>query len=274
MTLDVPSGLIDRVRAGVDRTPLLLLHGFLGHSEDWRPVIGALGGSRRCIALDLPGHGSMPESVPLVAHPFEHVVDRIVQRMLDLDLHRFDAMGYSMGGRLVLGLMCRHPERVRRAIAIGASAGIEGAESRAARRTLDLERAAWIEARGLESFLEEWYAQPLFRSLRQDASFPSIFERRRAGDGPSLAAALRALSTGCQPELQGYLARNPVPLLLIAGADDEKYVTSNRVLATVCPRVRTATVPGSGHSVHLEKPGAVAELATTFLDESEELKDG
>ena len=38
--------------------PVLFLHGFLGGAEDWAPLLAALGLERRCVALDLPGHGS------------------------------------------------------------------------------------------------------------------------------------------------------------------------------------------------------------------------
>ena len=38
--------------------PVLFLHGFLGAADDWLPLMRALGQGRRCLALDLPGHGS------------------------------------------------------------------------------------------------------------------------------------------------------------------------------------------------------------------------
>ena len=36
---------------------VLLLHGFLGTSDDWVPMMKALSPSARVIAVDLPGHG-------------------------------------------------------------------------------------------------------------------------------------------------------------------------------------------------------------------------
>ncbi|KAI7998111.1 hypothetical protein LOK49_LG10G00523 [Camellia lanceoleosa] len=35
---------------------LVFLHGFLGTGEDWIPIMKAISGSARCIAVDLPGH--------------------------------------------------------------------------------------------------------------------------------------------------------------------------------------------------------------------------
>jgi pimeloyl-ACP methyl ester carboxylesterase len=37
--------------------PVLLIHGFLGSREDWRPLAAALSTDRDCYAVDLPGHG-------------------------------------------------------------------------------------------------------------------------------------------------------------------------------------------------------------------------
>ena len=37
--------------------PVLFLHGFLGSAEDWGCIATALAGTRRCVAVDLPGHG-------------------------------------------------------------------------------------------------------------------------------------------------------------------------------------------------------------------------
>ena len=37
--------------------PIVFLHGFLGDSSDWKPLACALSKHRRCIIIDLPGHG-------------------------------------------------------------------------------------------------------------------------------------------------------------------------------------------------------------------------
>lgn len=267
-----PAGWIDTgpVAGREDETPLVLLHGFLGDAGDWSEVAGPLSTTRRCIAFDLPGHGRHPPAVPSADDAFSAVVRWLASRLQERGVERFDALGYSMGGRLALGLLCQFPDRVRRAVTIGASPGLREEEVRADRRELDERRARRLEYEGLYAFLADWYRQPLFREFARSAAFPSAMERRRRGDAEALAAVLRGLSPGAQSYLGEALARSRVPLLLIAGADDEKYVTLNAELAALSPCARTVVVPAAGHCVHLERPGELARIVTEFLDEGEE----
>ncbi|KAF5939889.1 hypothetical protein HYC85_021056 [Camellia sinensis] len=41
----------------INNNVLVFLHRFLGTGEDWIPIMKAISGSARCIAVDLPGHG-------------------------------------------------------------------------------------------------------------------------------------------------------------------------------------------------------------------------
>ncbi len=273
MTRHLPPGWID---SGPDRrgTPVLLLHGFLGCADDWLPLIATLASTHRCIAFDLPGHGPAPEPVPGGADGFQRTVDGLASRMSELGFDRFHVLGYSMGGRLALGLVCRHPGQVKSAVVVGGSPGLEEESARAERLARDQETASKLVTEGLAAFLRDWYAQPLFLDLARHEDFMNILKRRLRGVGRDLAAALRALSPGVQPPLHRCLAQTKVPLLLVAGGEDSKYVASNRALAEVCPMARAAELSGSGHSVHLERPDALARIVQEFFVEREGNNDG
>ncbi|NIR44400.1 MAG: 2-succinyl-6-hydroxy-2,4-cyclohexadiene-1-carboxylate synthase [Gemmatimonadetes bacterium] len=258
----------------MNETPLVLVHGFLGDADDWSEIVPPLSRDRPCIAVDLPGHGTGPEPPPPSAGAFDAVVRELASRLERQGLSRFDLLGYSMGGRLAFGLVCRFSSRVRRGVAIGASPGLPDEAARAARRGLDESRARQLEEVGLERFLDEWYSQPLFRSLTRSSAFASLLERRRRGNAAALAAMLRALSPARQPYLGDALARTKVPLLLIAGSRDTKYVEGNAALAGSSPRIRAVAVPDAGHSVHIERPAELARIVASFLDETEEGNDG
>ena len=269
-----PSGWIesgpDGDESGAGTTPLVLLHGFLGDAEDWSPLLPLLAPARRCIAFDLPGHGARPVPLPAGEDSFNAVLRWLAIRLEELGVRRFDLLGYSMGARLAFGLVCECPSRVRRAVAIGASPGLRDEAARAERRALDEERARRLEAEGLETFLRDWYRQPLFHDFVRSPAFGPALRRRRRGHAEQLAAALRALGPGVQPYLADGLARTEVPLLLIAGDRDEKYVAANAALAESVPAARALVVPDAGHSVHLERPRALARVVADFLDEGEE----
>lgn len=92
------------VRQGAGR-PLLLVHGLGGSWRSWDPVRDALVVQRDVIALDLPGHGDTPP-LPGVTS-IATLADAIESFLARHDLTGVDAVGNSMGGRLVLELARR-----------------------------------------------------------------------------------------------------------------------------------------------------------------------
>ena len=256
------------------RAPLILVHGFLGSCEDWKPVLDCLPNDQEGHAPILPGHAGIPLDLFPGPHTFDAAVGWLAStveayRSGDLNPHQgggpCDVLGYSMGGRLALGLMIERPDLVRRVVAVGASAGIEDLDERAARAALDEQRAREIEEGPFEAWLERWYAQPLFDGLRDTQGFEALLARRRQGQPRALAEALRMMTVGRQPPLGHRLAETEVPLLLMAGSEDAKYTASNSALAARSPSIQAVTVPGAGHAPHLEQPDEFSRLLRLFL---------
>jgi len=247
-------------------TALVLLHGFLGGPEDLSAIAGAFAARRPVFVPALPGHGEPPEPVPRDPHAFGATLARLAEEVRARFAEPVDLVGYSMGGRLVLGLVAERPDLVRRAVAIGASAGIDERAAREDRARRDDEWADMLEAEGLDAFLRRWYAQDLFAPLRACAAFAGVMARRRRGDPHALARALRALSPGRQPPLKQRLAATRTPLLLVAGAWDRTYVEANRALACLGPALQAREIPGAGHCPHLETPDALLEVLQAFLE--------
>lgn len=98
---------------------LVFLHGFLGSSEDWIPIMKSISGSARCISIDLPGHGeSMFQksdsgeaaqdptlSIEIVAHVLSAL-------LLQISSERITLVGYSMGARIALYMALKFPDMV------------------------------------------------------------------------------------------------------------------------------------------------------------------
>ncbi|GAC1307587.1 MAG: alpha/beta fold hydrolase [Vulcanimicrobiaceae bacterium] len=91
------------VRRGAGK-PLLLVHGLGGFHGSWDTIGPALAARRETIAVDLPGHGATP---PLPAPSFAALADALVDFLRERDLIGVDAVGSSMGARLVLELARR-----------------------------------------------------------------------------------------------------------------------------------------------------------------------
>jgi pimeloyl-ACP methyl ester carboxylesterase len=99
--------------------PLLLLHGGLGSTDMFRPlVLPALAKERQVIAVDLQGHGR----TPLGERPIDLVdIGNDLSLVLkQLGYSAVDVMGYSFGGGAAFRLAVQHPEHVRRLVIISA----------------------------------------------------------------------------------------------------------------------------------------------------------
>jgi len=84
--------------------PLLLIHGIGGSIHSWDTIAESLGRSRELIIVDLPGFGMTP---PLPAVSFSALVDAVIAFLHEQGLSGIDAVGSSMGARLVLELARR-----------------------------------------------------------------------------------------------------------------------------------------------------------------------
>lgn len=92
------------VRRGTGR-PLLLVHGLGGSWRSWNAIFDPLAAERDVIALDLPGHG---QSAPLSdIHSIATLADAVTDFLAQHELLGIDAVGSSMGARLVLELARR-----------------------------------------------------------------------------------------------------------------------------------------------------------------------
>ena len=171
-------------------------------------------------------------------------------------------VGYSQGGRLCLQLALDRPDAVQRLALVSASPGIADPEARAARVDADEQLAQEIERDGIDAFLERWLAQPLFATLPRERS--GIEERRKANTVDWLTYQLRVLGQGAQPSNWDRLAELAMPVLLIAGELDTKYVDIAQRMATAIPDAHVEVVAGAGHACHLERPDVVAHLLASW----------
>jgi 2-succinyl-6-hydroxy-2,4-cyclohexadiene-1-carboxylate synthase len=222
----------------------------------------------RCIALDLPGHGTSI-GLPQETYTFEGSARSIIQLLDELQIDQTDQavlVGYSMGGRLALYLALHHPERFTGLLLESTSPGLEKEEDCAARRAADEEKAQRLETEDFGEFLQDWYRQPLFVSLACDeAVLQETIKARKNNDPSELAKSLRGMGTGSQPSLWRGLHELWVPALAVTGELDEKFVGISRRMAASSTRLKMVVVAGVGHNVRLEAPGAYFTIMQEFM---------
>ena len=174
-------------------------------------------------------------------------------------------IGYSMGARLCLHAALQHPKQVKALVLISGTAGIEDPEQRVQRRTSDEALADHIERIGTAAFITEWLSRPMFSNLR---SSPADILDRNRNTATSLATSLRLAGTGAQQSLWGSLHLLDMPVLLIAGNQDEAFCNNaKRMKELIGDNAKFAIVQNSGHSVHLEQLEDCAKIILNWLDQ-------
>ncbi|HEX3690935.1 MAG TPA: 2-succinyl-6-hydroxy-2,4-cyclohexadiene-1-carboxylate synthase [Solirubrobacteraceae bacterium] len=231
---------------------LVLLHGFTNTGASWDQVVGALPERYRPVAPDIRGHGSAADARPVS-------LPGVIADVSALGTSPFDLVGYSMGGRLALHAALALPGRVRRLVLIGASPGIADPAARAERRSADERLAGEVEEMTIEDFAQRW-AQTAVLSGQPAAVKAAVHADRLRNTPAGLAAALRGLGTAALASLWERLAEVTVPVELVVGERDEKFRAIGEEMAAGLPEARVHVVGGAGHAVHLEAPGAVADV--------------
>ena len=255
------------VRGRGDRA-LLLLHGFTGNRDTWCRVEPYLADRFRLVRVDLPGHGQSPPPTVSGRDGFEEAL-RALEQILDAEgAGSADVAGYSQGARLALALAVESPGRVQRLVLESGTAGLHRRKERAERRRADERLADQILAEGVDAFVRRWELLPLFEGLRRLPA-PDLEElraRRASSTAEGLAAALRALGVGVQPDYWPHLWKLRVPTLLLTGAQDSKFTALARRMAAELPLVWGHAFAGVGHAPHLEAPEAWAREVIAFLE--------
>ena len=247
---------------------LLLLHGFTGSSATWAPHADAWPGLCT-VAVDLLGHGDSDCPPDADRYRMERCVEDLTALLDRLGIERAGVLGYSMGGRVALHLALSAPDRLWALVLESASPGIEDAAEREERLRSDAALAGALERDGVAAFVERWEAQPLFASqARLPAGVREELRRQRLRNDPGgLANSLRGMGAAAQEPVLARLGELGVPVLLIAGAEDEKYCALARRMAAALPCARLEMVPEAGHAVHVEQPEAFAGAVRRFLEE-------
>ncbi len=242
----------------------MLLHGFAGSGIEMIELAERLPGEK--LVPDLPGHGRSSSPMDLAAYTMEATADALVTILDSVGCPVVDLVGYSMGGRVALGLAALHPERVRSAVAIGARVGIEDAHERTRRREADWELAEEIEERGTEWFAKTWLDGPVYRTQHRLGAghLAAVMDRRRAVDATGIANSLRAIGPASQPLVGDRLAASGVPVLLLAGELDERFRTICEDIAAHDPDAALEVIAGAGHATHVEAPEETAAHIVRF----------
>lgn len=256
MTIDDATYHYDLV--GVGET-VVLLHGFTGSMKTWEPFIEKWRREFSILTIDLPGHG---ETVVTTGRTMKQFADDLKTMLDRLKIRKCHLLGYSLGGRTALSFAMYYPEMVQSIILESASPGLPTMKERLARRKNDAALARRIEREGLVDFVNFWEDISLFQTQKNlpEAVQEAIRQERINQTSAGLAMSLRFMGTGRQPSWWEELHTIKIPVHLIVGTLDEKFVQINTEMKKLLPKARLTQINNAGHTVHLEQPEKFAKI--------------
>ena len=230
---------------------VLLGHGYSATGRMWDGQRAALGDDYRIVSWDMRGHGQTESP----KDPAQYSTALTVADMRALREHcgieRLVVGGLSLGGYVSLAFYLAHPEMVRALVICDSGPGYRNAEARAAWNRRAHERAAELEAKGLDVLAGR--SREMREAMGHHAS------------AQGLAHAARGMLAQEGSEVIDGLGSIRVPTLVIVGDQDQPFLAPCEYMAKKIPGARLEVIPGAGHSSNLDQPAVFNRVLSDFL---------
>jgi pimeloyl-ACP methyl ester carboxylesterase len=219
--------------------PLLLLHGAMGFLETMHYFIPVLVSTHTVIAIDSRAQGRSTDSAAPISYAL--MGDDMIKLMNALGIRQADVIGWSDGGIIGLDMAMKHPDRVRRLIAIGANYDVDGIPPKE------------LDPNALRTVAEQ--VRPFYENVAPDPGHFTTLEKK----------ILTMVTT--QPHYTlAELGRIRARTLIVAGDHDMILRKHTDSLARAIPGAREIIVPDATHFGPLEKPDLYQAIAVKFLN--------
>ena len=241
--------------------PLIILHGLLGSSDNWRTLSRTVFGAHfEVFTVDQRNHGRSPHSDTL---DYPAMVEDLSAFMDARGLAAARLLGHSMGGKTAMHFALTYPERVEVLVVVDIAPKAYSRRHTAlleALRALDL--AAYRTRAEINAALRPQIPSDGIRSFL-------LKNLQRDGQGGygwkmNLDAIYRHYD-----RLNGGLEADGTfegPTLFVRGsASDYVADEDTELIISFFPEAEIVTIDGAGHWVHAEKPQEFGEVVLGFL---------
>ena len=253
-------------------TPLVFAHEFGGDHRSWEPQVRHFARRYRCAVY--AARGFPPSDVPRSAeHYGQHrAADDLVAVLDAAGIDRAHLVGNSMGSFCALHCGLRHPERVRSLTLGGIGYGSHPDDAEPFRAEAE-QIATGYDTDGSEA-VARWFgfgpARVQFQA--KDPRGHDEHVRVLAEHDPTGAAMTMRAVQQQRPSLHSLreqLAALDLPVLVVAGDEDDRALEPALMLKRTLPRAGLAVLPHSGHVTNLEEPDLYNAHLGQFLAQVE-----
>ena len=238
-------------------TPLVLVHGFLGSSDMWRPQIKFFKDNFRVIAPALPGFGN--SNTINSCNSIECMAKAILDLLEKKEIKNFNLLGHSMGGMIVQEMTKLVGEKILKLICYGT--GPRG-DIPGRFETIDQSREK-LKINGLKvtahRIAKTWFIK--------EEKAKHFYLCEEAGKQTSIEAADNGLVAMKKWDGVKNLKNIKNETLIVWGDHDKAY-NFNQVetLNESIPNSDLKIVKGCSHNVHLERPDEFNTIVSDFIN--------
>ncbi|NIP47189.1 MAG: alpha/beta fold hydrolase [Gammaproteobacteria bacterium] len=241
---------------GAAGSPIIILHGLLGSSSNWRSIARRLAERHRVLCLDLRNHGDSPHaddmSYPAMAGDVRAFMDTH-------DIDTATVIGHSMGGKTAMRLALESPGRVARLVVVDIAPSVSEHDHLPVLHAMaSLDTARVVRRADAERLLEPQIADAGMRMfvLQNLVSTPRGFEWRI-----DLGAIERNLPALRDFPVEPAMAPFDGAALFVRGALSDYVRDSDEALIRrLFPHAEIVTVEDAGHWLHAEQPERFLEI--------------
>lgn len=240
-------------------TPIVILHGLFGCSDNWFTIARKLEEEYRVILPDLRNHGQSPHSEEW---DYTAMSDDLYDLFNELQLDSANLMGHSMGGKVAIEFAARYPEKINKIVVVDIAPKyypVHHMEILNGLRSIDLntlQSRNEADKKLAETIQEPGIRQFLLKNLaRNDDKFYwkinlDVIEKKIENVGEGMDDAIEI----------------DLPALFIRGEKSDYILNEDYdLIRDIFPKAKIATIKNSGHWVHAEKPAELLDMLTYFL---------
>ena len=260
--------LFHRDFGGIGKPPLVIIHGLLGSSRNWRGAGADLSAHFHVLAVDLRNHGQSPHASE---QSFELLAADVLEFLDDHGLERAHVLGHSLGGKIAMRLACDAPERVESLYVVDIALRPYPSDPRPFQALLRLDLEALSSRREADDILKpdipdrgtrQFVLMNLQRgeggSLTWDANIPAI---------AASLAGLRKSPLGAEEQFDGDTLFIAGGQSKFVGREDEKDILRH------FPRARIHVLAKAGHFPHVEdRAGFVRAVREAEPDQADQVR--
>jgi len=236
---------------GADGPPVVILHGLLGSSSNWRSIARRLAGQHRVFTLDLRNHGESPHVDTM---SYAAMADDVRAFLNDHDIDAATVIGHSMGGKTAMRLALDAPQRVERLVVVDIAPSVSHHD-----------HLPWLRAMAgldLGRVTRRAQAETMLEAAIPDAAMRGFLLQNlagTAGGGFAWRINLEAIENSLADLLDFPVDADAQPFtgpaLFLRGAQSDYVLPEDEVvIQALFPHAEIVTIEGAGHWVHAEQP--------------------